>query len=384
MTGGLMACGSGGDGGGGGASSNASPTSTGTFVDAPVQGITVQSGNISSVSDLNGLFSYAPGQQATFKIGNVSLGSATVSQQNAVVSPLNLVPLPNQSANDPGVANRLRFIQLLDADQDPANGISIPMTVLQGAQTWPQLVFDQDTNTFVLPQPIILTLQNAQLPTTLPTANDATTAFTSGLFCALGGFYSGTFTGSDTGPFAIGIDPTNGALKGAGFSQSDQALFALSGNLNADAPHSIAFGAASTGASFNGTVSATGASGTWQNAPDSGSYSGSKLVLPAGAAGAIYRGVGFADNAPNGDPGDLGPFVMVINGTVASGSGFSFADQSIFPLNGTFDAGTSTVTATDGANLTITAQIVNGSFQGTFNDPVEGVSGILRACRTPS
>jgi hypothetical protein len=211
-------------------------------------------------------------------------------------------------------------------------------------------------------------------------------AFTSGLFCSVGGFYSGTFKGSDTGPFAVGIDPKDGTLKGAGFSTADQALFAIAGNLSTDAAHTIAFGSVSTGASFSGTVSSAGLSGTWKNTPASGTYSGSKLVLPAGSGGTIYRGVGFSNELLSGSPGDLAPFVIVVDGTTVTGSAFSFGDQATYALSGTFDPLNNSITGDvhDGDGSTFDGQIVNGSVQGTFHDPTDETAGVLSGCRTPS
>ncbi len=79
----------------------------------------------------------------TFSIGGITLGSAVGQPQ---LTPIDLVP-GAIDATDQQVTNILRFVQSLDADSDPSNGISIPAAVLANAagQT---LDFNQATVAF--------------------------------------------------------------------------------------------------------------------------------------------------------------------------------------------------------------------------------------------
>ena len=112
----LTACG----GGGGGAAS--SSTKVATFIDSPVAGLTFQSPSRSGLTDRNGNFPYTPGETVTFSIGNMVLGSVTVTGNK--VTPLQIVPNA-ASARDPRVTRILRTLQTLDSDGDLNNGIQI-------------------------------------------------------------------------------------------------------------------------------------------------------------------------------------------------------------------------------------------------------------------
>ncbi|MCX8025678.1 MAG: hypothetical protein N3A60_10795, partial [Thermanaerothrix sp.] len=61
----------------------------GVFVDAPVAGLEyVTSSGVSGKTDANGVFYYDPGDTVTFKIGNLTLGSAKGASQ---VTPVDIV-----------------------------------------------------------------------------------------------------------------------------------------------------------------------------------------------------------------------------------------------------------------------------------------------------
>ncbi|MDO6784484.1 hypothetical protein Q4583_10190 [Neptunomonas phycophila] len=114
-------------GGGGGSSSDDDEPATaeGRFLDSPVEGLQYTSGDITGVTDANGTFIYSVGGTVLFTVGDVVLGSANGS---TVITPLDLVP-DAADENDDTVVNLLRFLQSLDADGDPDNGITISATV---------------------------------------------------------------------------------------------------------------------------------------------------------------------------------------------------------------------------------------------------------------
>lgn len=91
----------------------------GQFIDSAVQGLRYTSGNQSGTTDANGQFSYEEGGDIQFYIGGIFLGKATGS---SIVTPIDLV----EDATDlshPTVINITRFLQTLDDDGNPENGI---------------------------------------------------------------------------------------------------------------------------------------------------------------------------------------------------------------------------------------------------------------------
>lgn len=138
-----IACGGGGSSGEAGSNNNSQKVSTGTFVDASVQGITYQSGNLTGVTDASGTFYYLPGESVTFSIGGLYLGEATGSD---MVTPADLLGV-ERTSNADSLVNMLRLLQTLDTDGDPDNGITIPETLSNNLESI-VLNFDQATTDF--------------------------------------------------------------------------------------------------------------------------------------------------------------------------------------------------------------------------------------------
>lgn len=61
------------------------PTATGVFADAPVQGVRYVFGNYSGYTGTGGTFSYPVGTQGTFRVGDIVIGTATGSSLITVV-----------------------------------------------------------------------------------------------------------------------------------------------------------------------------------------------------------------------------------------------------------------------------------------------------------
>ncbi len=99
--------------------------SNGIFIDSPVQGLEYVTRTVSGITDKSGRFSYSNGETITFKIGGVVLGSAIAKP---VMSPLDLVPGATSVTNDQ-VTNICRFLQTMDDDDNPENGILISEAV---------------------------------------------------------------------------------------------------------------------------------------------------------------------------------------------------------------------------------------------------------------
>jgi hypothetical protein len=127
----LAACGGGGNSSGGGGP--APSLETGVFVDAPVEGLEFAAYDAggalleSGVTNSAGEFHYSPGGTVTFSLaqGVLELGSAPGA---AVVTPADLVAHAGATISGPHTVlrNLLRFLQTLDADGDPTNGILLP------------------------------------------------------------------------------------------------------------------------------------------------------------------------------------------------------------------------------------------------------------------
>lgn len=101
---------------------------TGQFVDSPVGGLEYLRSNKGTelyLTNDNGEFQYQEGETVTFKIGQLTLGSA---KGGATISPRDI-------ASEAGSINVARVLQTLDDDGDPTNGITISADVRSKAAT---------------------------------------------------------------------------------------------------------------------------------------------------------------------------------------------------------------------------------------------------------
>ncbi|KPJ99724.1 MAG: hypothetical protein AMJ60_04000 [Desulfobacterales bacterium SG8_35] len=109
---------------GGGSGGGAAPgTITGIFWDSPVNGLKYKA-NPSGQTDttrMGGKFVCKEGDTIGFYVGDVALGQTLCKE---IVTPIDLVPGATDVTN-PIVINIARFLQSLDNDQDPSNGINI-------------------------------------------------------------------------------------------------------------------------------------------------------------------------------------------------------------------------------------------------------------------
>ena len=154
---GLTAC----SGSDSGTTTTTTTKSSGLFLDAEVEGLTyTTTSGITGQTDENGTYEFLPGEQISFSIGGVSIGTVDGAP---VCTPF-----------DFGAAstNIARFIQSLDADGDPTNGIDIAAasTALAGT-TITSDAFLVDDATFTANPDIA-----AALVTTGDTLIDAATA----------------------------------------------------------------------------------------------------------------------------------------------------------------------------------------------------------------
>ena len=171
----------------------------GVFVDSPVSGLEFTSGDETGVTGSTGAFTFEEGTDVTFALGGILFGSASASTK---MSPLNLANAT--IVGHPLVTSIARFLQTIDDDADPSNGIQITETVrtaaigrsVEFAQTPDE--FDADPN--VITVVAALTALTGAGERTLVPAVDARNQLTAGLRAAYAGDYSGTYC-RDTGTY---------------------------------------------------------------------------------------------------------------------------------------------------------------------------------------
>ena len=116
----LTGCG----GGGGGGSTSSTQTGTGYYVDSAVAGVNYTCGSQTGTTDKDGKFTFEQGQDCTFELAGITLKKVPSD---------NLVDNAKVVENNVSVA---RFLQSIDNDGDPSNGIQITektLTVLTKA-----------------------------------------------------------------------------------------------------------------------------------------------------------------------------------------------------------------------------------------------------------
>lgn len=97
----------------------APPAISGVFLDSAVSGLEYVSGTAAKASTgVEGSFQCTTGDTVTFSLGGINLGAAPCSK---TITPLSLSQV--SQIKDDKVVNRLLALQILDEDQDPANGI---------------------------------------------------------------------------------------------------------------------------------------------------------------------------------------------------------------------------------------------------------------------
>jgi hypothetical protein len=141
--------------------------SQGVFIDSPVEGISYLSGSQSGKTDATGKFEYEEGKSVIFSVGGISLGE---SEGNDVVSPLDLIA--NSTINTQAVRNIAAFLQSLDQDGNPGNGIKISAETVEVLSI---LNLDFDSDNFLSELTALIEMINTSNETSLfvVNANDA-------------------------------------------------------------------------------------------------------------------------------------------------------------------------------------------------------------------
>ncbi len=168
----VAGCGGSGGGKGGGSSGGGDARSAGIFVDAPAGGVDFESDSEMGRTKSEGLFYCRAGEMVDFSIGGIQLGSALCAP---LVSPIDLVTGAVNALNAV-VTNIARVLQMLDEDQNLANGIQISEAVSNAAAGL-SLDFNQSIAAFEGDAEVlaVLNILNAALggPRSLPSVGDA-------------------------------------------------------------------------------------------------------------------------------------------------------------------------------------------------------------------
>ena len=156
------------------------------------------------------LFPFEVGESVEFSIGGIVLGTVPA---RAIVSPIDLVA-GAVDATAPGVTNRARFLQMLDEDQNLANGIRITEAV-RNAAAGLTLDFDQAIAAFESSAAVttVLNTLNTALggPRSLPGISAAQNHLTNTLSTLEDAYGVLAVAGPDVANFSPTFVPTIGA-----------------------------------------------------------------------------------------------------------------------------------------------------------------------------
>ncbi len=98
----------------------------GHFIDSPVGGASFETHTHKGKTELSGGFDYFPGEVVEMNVGPVSLGSTVANHK---ISPLDF--FESADINDDRVVNMARFLQSMDANGSPKQGIDISEEVIE-------------------------------------------------------------------------------------------------------------------------------------------------------------------------------------------------------------------------------------------------------------
>lgn len=122
---------------------SASDVKKGVFLDSAVEGLAYETDTQYGVTDEHGTFTYMDNETIMFSLGDTVLGQAGAEP---TLTPVDLVPGAVDETH-PTVINICRFLQTLDHDGDPENGITITEEV-GGELEDRNIDFDMDPTDF--------------------------------------------------------------------------------------------------------------------------------------------------------------------------------------------------------------------------------------------
>lgn len=197
----------------------------GTFLDSPVAGLTYKTATQSGITDSNGQYQYLSGETIHFSVGDIKIGSVTGSN---VLSPTQMIA-GNENTAHTTVIKILQFLQTIDDDTNPNNGIQISAATRQAAAG--QLFdFNNDTES----QLSLLVNQLMSSTKRLITRAEATNHFNKSLIQQFSGTYQGTWIdNNENGSFEFELD-ANGVITTGSWRSAARNACAFNGRINAD------------------------------------------------------------------------------------------------------------------------------------------------------
>ncbi len=184
----------------------------GQFIDSPVQGMEFASGDRSGTTSAQGVYSFQSGHVIEFSVGDIVLGSTSPARK---LSPLHLAE--TSDVTDPVATNLARFLQTIDDDGNPANGIKITDAVRTAAAgksiNFVQQIADFETDPNVLSVVTTLTTATQTGPRELVDTATAQSHLSAGIRSAFAGQYHGSFcinnegVAQDGGAWAMTVAP---------------------------------------------------------------------------------------------------------------------------------------------------------------------------------
>lgn len=167
----------------------------GFFRGGNVAGLDFVSGAQNGTTDEAGAYSCETGHQITFSVGSVTLGETDcASVVHAAALAASGLP------TDRVALNIMRFLMMLDQDQEPENGIFISEPLRSVAPSWNQLDFSVDDFESELYR---VASDIASVETRMPSVPDSVTALVfldASLSCAYSGVYTSRFQGETNLP----------------------------------------------------------------------------------------------------------------------------------------------------------------------------------------
>ena len=356
----LVGCGGSGNGS---SSSSTTATGSGQFKDSNTSGISYVSGELSGVTNANGDFSYEIGKEITFSVGNVLLGKAS---GKALISPVDLVAGGNSDSL--AVQHIVRFLMMLDSDQDVTNGINISTSVQNSADSWPQVDFTDADLTTALNSIIPQADAAGGISHNLPDASTAKKHLEKTLHCAYAGAYYGNYTGANNGNLAFMVSAAGnniGHVTGVSYSVPGNELTELSNKTAINHGQQVSFAAenSSKQVTFESQFdSLQKLSGSWldDNNNLSGAFSATRM---GGAIDATHRFTGSYD----GD--EYGLYSIDLDSSnKLSGTAYGVKYNQLWTITGNHSGTTFTAKASSGADITGTLDTATGALSGTWSN----------------
>lgn len=107
----------------------AAQVQTAYFIDSTISGLRYNSGSQQGITGTDGKFNYQAGETVTFKLGDITLGTAKPTSDKLLLKSLNNGTTEQGNLSNSSI-NRAVLLQTLDQDADSSNGIQLDSTML--------------------------------------------------------------------------------------------------------------------------------------------------------------------------------------------------------------------------------------------------------------